>query len=475
MKNLLAYTIALAMVLSSFITVSAADMKSSSDFYDASYINYVEAVDTMVAAGIIDGYPDGTFIPARTVKRAEMAKMITIMMNDGKDVSGLWKSSCPFADSRNHWAAGYIAYCASSHIIDGRSANVFDPEAPVTGTEAAKMALTSLGYDSRIQGYVGNSWAAAVLKDAKKNGLFNGLMSSYVPGDPCNRESAAQILYNCLRAGVPDPGTSYVPSQLSGFDPAVIPAYTGNPYVIVNSNVPWIYDSDLTTDAFEVYSPLDSLGRCGAAYANVCTALMPTEDRGSIGMIKPSGWQTVRYDDLIEDKYLYNRCHLIGYQLTGESDNVNNLITGTRYMNVSGMLPFENRVASYVKSTHNHVLYRVTPVFSGSELLCRGVLIEARSVEDYGRGIEFCVFCYNVQPGIGIDYSTGRSWRLEAPKAPASSGTTPKYVVNTNSMKFHYPSCEYVAKMSSKNRLDSYESRDSLISKGYVPCKVCKP
>ena len=475
MKKILAYAIVLAMVLSSLITASAAEMRSSSDFYDAAYINYVEAVDTMVAEGIIDGYPDGTFIPARTVKRAEMAKMITIMMNDGKDVSSLWKNSCPFADSRNHWAAGYISYCASNHIIDGRSANVFDPEAPVTGTEAAKMALTSLGYDSSIQGYVGNNWAVRVLQDAKKNGLFDGLMSSYVPGYPCNRESAAQILFNCLKIGVSDPGTSYVPQATSGFDLSAIPAYINSPFVMVNSNVPWISDSELTTKAFEVYSPLDSLGRCGVAYANVCTALMPTEERGSIGMIKPSGWQTVRYDDLIEDKYLYNRCHLLGYQLTGENDNVRNLITGTGYMNVSGMLPFENRIADYVRSTHNHVLYRVTPVFSGSDLLCRGVLMEARSVEDYGAGIQFCVFCYNVQPGIGIDYSTGGSWRLEAPVTRTPSGNTPKYVVNTNSKKFHYPSCQYVAKMSSKNRLDSNESRAALISQGYVPCKVCNP
>ena len=144
-------------------------------------------------------------------------------------------------------------------------------------------------------------------------------------------------------------------------------------------------------------------------------------------------------------------------------------------MNVTGMLPFENMIANYVRSTHNHVLYRVTPVFSGSDLLCRGVLMEARSVEDYGTGIQFCVFCYNVQPGIGIDYSTGGSWRLEAPKTPTPSRNTPNYVVNTNSKKFHYPSCQYVAKMSSKNRLDSNESRDTLISQGYVPCKVCNP
>jgi hypothetical protein len=202
MKKVLAWAVALALVLSSFTMAFAADAPNSSQFKDASSINYTEAVDVMVAQGIINGYPDGTFGPAKTVKRSEMAKMIAVMMNGGEDIGDQYKSACPFADSKDHWAAGYIAYCASEHIIDGRSADVFDPEAEVTGTEVAKMALTSLGYDSKIQGYTGENWAAAVLKDAKKNKLFNGLMDSFVPGDPCNRESAAQILFNCLQANM---------------------------------------------------------------------------------------------------------------------------------------------------------------------------------------------------------------------------------------------------------------------------------
>lgn len=188
-----------------------------------------------------------------------------------------------------------------------------------------------------------------------------------------------------------------------------IPAYDGKAYVAVNNNEPFFTDSDMTTTAFENYSDLDSLSRCGVAYANICKEIMPTEKRGKIGMIKPSGWHTVKYD-VIKDRYLYNRCHLIGYQLAGENANPKNLITGTRYLNVEGMLPFENLVADYVNNTGNHVLYRVTPMFSGSNLVANGVLIEAKSVEDNGGGILFNVYCYNVQPGVGINYENGDSW-----------------------------------------------------------------
>lgn len=190
-----------------------------------------------------------------------------------------------------------------------------------------------------------------------------------------------------------------------------VPEYSGQPYVIINDNEPYFDKDDLTTQTFEKYSSLDSLGRCGVAYANIGEETMPTEKRGNIGMIKPSGWQIKKYD-FIDGKYLYNRCHLIGYQLSGENANEKNLITGTRYMNTEGMLPFENQVADYVQETGNHVLYRVTPVFEGNHLVADGVLMEAMSVEDQGLDIEFNVFVYNVQPGVKIDYATGNS-RLE--------------------------------------------------------------
>ena len=187
-----------------------------------------------------------------------------------------------------------------------------------------------------------------------------------------------------------------------------VPEYSGQPYVIINDNEPYFDKDDLTTQTFEKYSSLDSLGRCGVAYANIGEETMPTEKRGNIGMIKPSGWQIKKYD-FIDGKYLYNRCHLIGYQLSGENANEKNLITGTRYMNTEGMLPFENEVADYVKDTGNHVLYRVTPVFEEDNLVADGVLMEAMSVEDRGLDIEFNVFVYNVQPHVKIDYQTGKS------------------------------------------------------------------
>ena len=181
-----------------------------------------------------------------------------------------------------------------------------------------------------------------------------------------------------------------------------------HPWVVLNDNVPYFTEADLTDEPFELYSELDLLHRCGPAFANICRELMPTEDRESIGSVKPSGWQTVKYD-IVEGKYLYNRCHLIGFQLAGENANEKNLITGTRYLNIRGMLDFENLVADYVKETGNHVLYRVTPVYQGSNLVCDGVIMEGLSVEDNGDDICFCVFAFNVQPGVEIYYDTGDS------------------------------------------------------------------
>ena len=190
---------------------------------------------------------------------------------------------------------------------------------------------------------------------------------------------------------------------------AQIPPYSGKPYVTVNNNKPYFKDSDYTTTAFEKYSELDKLGRPGVAFACVGVETMPTEKRGKIGHIKPPGWHTVRYDDLIKDKYLYNRCHLIAFMLAGENDNEKNLITGTRYFNTEAMLPFEEKAQKYVKQTKHHILYRVTPIYNGNNLVASGVLMEAASVED--KQLIFCVYCYNVQPGIGIDYKTGESWK----------------------------------------------------------------
>lgn len=289
----------------------------------------------------------------------------------------------------------------------------------------------------------------------------------------------------------------------SAFSLREIPAYSGTPYTEVNGNKPYFTEADLTTQSFETYSELDSLGRCGVAYANVGQDLMPTEPRGEIGAVKPTGWHLVKYDD-VDGKYLYNRCHLIAYMLAAENANPQNLITGTRYLNVQGMLPFETKVCDYVKNTGNHVLYRVTPIFDGDNLLADGVLMEAYSVEDAGEGIQFCVFAYNVQPGIGIDYATGDNWAessgtyqstaasvaVETPVPQPETDTavqiTPEssapqesqgitYVLNTNTKKFHYPTCSSVNDMKEKNKQIYTGSREEVINMGYVPCKRCNP
>ena len=218
---------------------------------------------------------------------------------------------------------------------------------------------------------------------------------------------ALPLILNALQAARP----SVLGTGQSSPADFVIPTYAGSVYVEINDNVPFFREDDITAEAYEAYSPLDRLGRCGPATACLGRETMPTEARGEIGMIRPSGWHTVRYDDLIEDKYLYHRCHLIAYMLAGENDNELNLITGTGYMNVSGMLPFELETMEYILDTGNHVLYRVTPCFSGDDLVASGVLMEAYSVEDQGRGLAFNVFVFNVQPGIVIDYRTGNSSR----------------------------------------------------------------
>lgn len=188
-----------------------------------------------------------------------------------------------------------------------------------------------------------------------------------------------------------------------------IPEFSDAPYVAVNGNVPFFMPEEITDESYEYYSELDGLGRCGVTMACIGVDIMPTEDRGEIGSVKPTGWQSVKYD-IVDGKYLYNRCHLIGFQLAGENANKKNLITGTRYLNIEGMLPFENLVADYVQETENHVMYRVTPIFEEDDLVAQGVVMEGWSVEDEGDGVCFCVFAYNAQPGITIDYATGESW-----------------------------------------------------------------
>ena len=281
------------------------------------------------------------------------------------------------------------------------------------------------------------------------------------------------------------------------FDFSQIPDYSGSPYYELNGGIPYFTADEITDEEYESYSPLDSLGRCGPAQACISKGLMPDEERGSIAGVRPAGWHTVKYAG-INGNYLYNRCHLIGYQLTGENANERNLITGTRYLNVDGMLPFENAAADYIRETGNHVMYRVTPVYIGGELLCRGLVMEGLSVEDDGDGIMFCVYCYNVQPGIAIDYSSGDSegpdyeedaddtkdtWQKDAAPAeedddegiPSGSETSYSYIANINTGKFHRPDCGSVAAMKEENKEYLDCSREEAISRGYEPCKNCDP
>ena len=276
---------------------------------------------------------------------------------------------------------------------------------------------------------------------------------------------------------------------------AVTMDYSGKPSIILNNNQPGFTEEEITDVSFEEYGKLDDLGRCTPAVACVGTDLMPTEDRSSIGEVIPTGWVQNRYPGVVDSEppFIYNRCHLIAYKLTGENANSQNLITGTRYMNVEGMLPYEDIVADYIHATNNHVMYRVTPVFEGDNLLCRGVQMEAYSVEDNGEGVCFNVFCFNVQPGIDITYADGSNV-LEAGMEAAEDATvgnitTEKfafytdeellqnadYVANRNTLKFHYKYCESVDEIYETNKIYYKGSREELIEQGYVPCKRCNP
>ncbi|MBQ7332734.1 MAG: DNA/RNA non-specific endonuclease [Clostridia bacterium] len=269
-----------------------------------------------------------------------------------------------------------------------------------------------------------------------------------------------------------------------------IPEFNGkDAYVVINENKPFFKESEIVSKSYEKYTELDYLGRCGVAIACVGRDVMPTEDRGSIGQVKPSGWHTVKYD-IVDGKYLYNRCHLIGYQLTGENANKSNLITGTRYLNIEGMLDFENMIADYVKDTGNHVMYRVSPIFKGANLVASGVLMEAYSVEDGGAGIEFCVYAYNAQPGIVIDYANGNSALSgeeiipdeneeeiipEEKEEEAGEEEKMLYVLNKGSKKFHFADCKSANSISDANREERETTREELIGSGYSPCGTCKP
>ena len=286
-------------------------------------------------------------------------------------------------------------------------------------------------------------------------------------------------------------------SSVLAFNYAEVPSYNGEPYVVVHGNEPFFDPREISAESFEFYSPLDALGRCGIAWASVSQELMPTEGREDISTITPSGWNQTQLDG----EWLYNRCHLIGFQLTGENAEPSNLITGTRYLNIEGMLPFENMVADYIKETGNHVMYRATPYFAGEELVCRGVLLEGLSVEDGGEDICFCVFAYNVQPGVEIYYADGGSSAhlpavipsegnlpavaatpeptaaptlVEPTLEPVVPPVTASYIGNKNTGKFHVNTCTEIKKMKESNKVP-LSSREEALANGYQGCKRCNP
>lgn len=266
------------------------------------------------------------------------------------------------------------------------------------------------------------------------------------------------ILCSCL--------VTYPPTSIEE-----VPEFTGAAFIEIDGNIPSFTEEELQKRGYEYYSELDHLGRCGMTFAVIGEETMPTEERGEIGQVKPSGWALAKYD-FVDGKYLFNRCHLIGYQLSGENANVKNLITGTRYLNIEGMLPFENLVADYVKDTGNHVAYRVTPIFEGNNLVASGVIMEGYSIEDGGNGVSFKVYCYNVQPGVKINYANGENEADE--NAGLVQSADAKYILNTNSKKFHKKDCESVKSIKDEN-IGYGESRELLIQLGYSPCGSCKP
>lgn len=380
-----------------------------------------------------------------------------------------------------------LAVCFTGMAYD------FTPAGVIPDTEAVACAasikspvikVTSSGYEGLKISWekVSGSKKYYVYRATSKTGKYSKITSTAKTSYTDKKIDQNRTYYYKVKAIGKNSTSSYSSCKSGKVSTAVklstVPAYSGKAAVTINNNVPKFSERMKKAKSYESYSKLDSLGRCGVAIACVGRDLMPTEERGSIGMIKPAGWHTVRYDDLVEGRYAYNRCHLIGYQLSGENANERNLITGTRYLNVDGMLPYENEVADYVKSTGNHVLYRVTPIYSGDELLARGVQMEAYSVEDSGKGVCFNVFAYNVQPGIVIDYATGDSRRAEGSTTDPAEGTTPveaTYVLNKNTKKFHLPTCSSASDIKPQNKEVCSESRDSIIKRGYEPCKRCNP
>ncbi len=449
-------------------------------FYDVPQGTYYhDAVLWALDSNVTTGTSKTSFSPSATCTRGQVVTFLWRALGCPEPTS----SVNPFNDVKpGDYYYDAVLWAVEENVTTGTSATTFSPVGTCTSAQVitflwrANDKPSASGTSSLAQAHQNMYYTDAVAwADTTK--LMDGTGSVFSPNAHSPRADIVTYLYR--NAGSPPVIEKQPSTSLNQFSPDMVPAYSGSAYVAINDNKPYFSSADYTVTAFETYSKLDSLGRCGTAYANICKEIMPTEERGEIGSVKPTGWQTAKYD-FIDGKYLYNRCHLIGFQLAGENANTKNLITGTRYLNIQGMLPFENMVHDYVCETNNHVLYRVTPVFSGNNLVATGVLMEGWSVEDGGDGICFCVFAYNVQPGVKIDYATGNNTsdgtndNSNSQVPPDQSGKT-TYILNTNSHKFHVPSCSSASRISEANKQTYVGTRDNLIKQGYDPCKVCRP
>ncbi|GEM_PF-1464401 len=430
---------------------------------------YYDAVTWALENGVTSGTSQTNFSPSATCTRGQVVTFLwrsqgqpepTSLKNNFRDVS------------ISDYFYKPVLWAVENGITKGTSDTTFSPNGTCTRAQVLTFLWRAEGEPSfstaslLAEKYV-NTYYFNAVSWADENKMLSDMGSTAFDATVnCPRSDIVTYLY---RFSASPAYSKLTPTTYSWFNPSTVPTYSGSAFVKMNGNTPYFSLNNLTTTSYEMYGALDFLGRCTTCVACVGKDLMPTEARESISSIRPTGWQSVKYDN-VEGGYLYNRSHLIGFQLTGENANINNLITGTRYFNIN-MLDYEDLIADYVDDYNAHILYRVTPVFEGNNLVAKGVLMEGISVEDQGKSVKFCVFMYNVQPGITIDYATGKSQLTQ--NKPTTQ--TKKYILNTNTHKFHLPSCSSVSTIKTEHRKEITATRDEVIAIGYESCKRCNP
>jgi len=482
-KRIASVVLSISLIACLFVNVVSAANNPFKDVSSSAY--YHDAVIWALENGVTSGTSTTTFSPSDTCTRGQV---VTFLWRSQGQPEPTTKKNA-FSDvSATDYFYKSVLWAVEKGITNGTSSSTFSPEATCTKAQVLTFLWRTLdepaasGTSAIAAKYSGQYYADAVAW-ADTNGMLSNMGSkAFNATNNCPRSDVVTYLYRFSTNGSATTVSTYTkltPTSYTSFKASDVPAYTGSAFVKMNGNNPYFTLANLTTDSYEMYGDLDNLGRCTTCVACVGEDIMPTEERGSIGQVKPTGWHTVKYD-CVDGKYLYNRSHLIGFQLTGENANTKNLITGTRYFNMN-MLDYENLIAEYVEDYHAHVLYRVTPVFSGNNLLANGVLMEGMSVEDRGKSVKFCVFMYNVQPGIVLDYATGDSYESGTTSGQTqtttqtTTTTSTTYILNTNTHKFHIPSCSSVKKMSESNKKEYIGTRDEIIKMGYDPCKNCNP